>query len=376
MTLGRRSFLKATLAAATVSLLAGKLSLVREAFAEVKRGNLHLVWLQGAGCSGCTVSLLNTTYPDVVDVVLGILPGAGAVSIDFHPTIMAEWGEEALKALERAERGLLNPYILVVEGSIQGEPPEGKGFWCLLGSETFEERFRRLASKAVAVVAVGSCASYGGIPAAKGSVTGARGCLEVLGREWASTAGLPVVNVPGCPPSGDWIVETLAHLILAYKGVLPPPELDEVNRPAFLYRFLAHEHCPRATFFAESVFSERFGEPYCMFKLGCKGPLARCDVPERGWINGVGGCPNSGGPCIGCTEPGFPDLFEPFTEAKLPQPLLPPRLEAAIPAARRLERPLETPPSGFPYFSGAAFAAAALAAAMAGLYLRKRRREG
>ncbi len=365
------------LVAASVPPIMSKLNLVKEAFAEVQKGSLHLIWLQGAGCTGCSIALLNTTYPDIVDVVSGVFPGAGTVSIDFHPTIMADWGEDAVEALRKAEEGALDPFVLVVEGSVQSESLAGEGFWCMISErngqiETMENWLKRLAPRAIATVAVGSCAAYGGIPAARGNVTGAKGCWDILGRDWVSSAGLPVINVPGCPPHGDWIIDVLAHLILTYKGLLSPPVLDEFNRPTYIYKYLAHEHCPRATFFAESVFSKEFGEPYCMFELGCKGPLARCDVPERGWINGIGGCPNSGGPCIGCTEPDFPDRFEPFTQPKLPKPKLPGRLEPLTPIPKYEEK-YSTAGNGLPVLSSAAIATAAIAAALGGLYIRKKK---
>jgi hydrogenase small subunit len=134
--------------------------------------------------------------------------------------------------------------------------------------------------------------------------------MDHLGRDWKSQLGLPVINVPGCPVHGEHLAEVLAHAVLAVRGYLPLPELDEEHRPTYLFGYTAHENCPRCGLFADGKNSHAFGEPYCMGLLGCKGPISHCDVPKRGFVEGVGGCTTIGAICIGCTEPEFPD--EPF----------------------------------------------------------------
>ena len=139
-----------------------------------------------------------------------------------------------------------------------------------------------------------------------------------MGRNWKSALGIPVVCVPGCPVHGEHLAEILAHAVLAVREVLPLPELDKEHRPVHIFRHTAHENCPRAGLFADGKNSHEFGEPNCMGLLGCKGPIAHCDAPKRGFIEGVGGCTTVGSPCIGCTEPEFPDRpYSPFL-AKAP----------------------------------------------------------
>ena len=172
---------------------------------------------------------------------------------------------------------------------------------------------RDSSARAAAVVAAGTCACYGGIVHGRPNPTGAKGVLDFLGREWRSALGLPVICAPGCPVSGQNLAEILTHLVLTARGLLPPPELDEYHRPVFIYGAKAHEVCPRAGFFAGGQYSKKFGEPYCMGLLGCKGPIAHCNVPQRGFNEGVGGCTTVGSICIGCTAPGFPDPpYSPF----------------------------------------------------------------
>jgi hydrogenase small subunit len=281
---------------------------------------IHVVWLPGQACTGCTVSFLNATHPSVVDLLTGFIPQAAGVTLDYHQTIMLHWGEQALEAIKAAEEGKLEPFVLVLEGAIPDESIAEKtgGFWCVIGEEdgkpvTFTDRLDKLAKNAAVIVSAGTCASFGGIPSGKPNPTGAKGALDYFGRDWKSKLGIPIINVPGCPVMGEHLAETLTHAVLAVRGYLPLPELDEEHRPTYLFGRTAHENCPRAGLFADGKNSHEFGEPYCMGLLGCKGPISHCDVPKRGFVEGVGGCPSMGSPCIGCTEPEFPDPpFSPF----------------------------------------------------------------
>lgn len=283
--------------------------------------NLHVIWLPGQACTGCTVSFLNASHPSVLDLLTGFIPPAAGVTLDYHATIMVPWGEQALQAVKAAERGELAPFVLIVEGAIPDESLAEKsgGFWCVIGDDdagnpiTFNTRLDRLAKNAAVVVAAGTCASFGGIPHGRPNPTGAKGALDYFGRDWRSGLNLPIVNIPGCPVHGEHLAEVLATAVLAVRGFLPVPELDDQHRPKFLFGALAHDQCPRGGYYSDWAFSKNYGEPYCMEMLGCKGPMAHCDVPTRGYIEGVGGCPTVGSPCIGCTEPEFPDSpFSPF----------------------------------------------------------------
>ena len=288
--------------------------------------NIHVLWLSGQACTGCTVSFCNSSHPSLLDLLTGFIPQATGVSLDYHATIMTPWGEEAMKTVEAAEEGTLSPYVLVLEGAIPDESKaaETDGFWCVIGEDsngnpiTFSERITRLANNAAALVCAGTCSSYGGIPHGDPNPTGAKGALDFFGRDWKSSLGIPIINVPGCPVHGEHLAEVLAYAVLAVRDFLPLPELDAEHRPKFLFQFTAHENCSRAGLFADGKNSHAFGEPYCMGTMGCKGPISHCDIPRRGFIEGVGGCPTVGSPCIGCTEPEFPDApYSPFL-AKAP----------------------------------------------------------
>jgi hydrogenase small subunit len=173
----------------------------------------------------------------------------------------------------------------------------------------------RLAPKAAAVVAIGTCATYGGIPAMKNNPTGAMGVPDYLGWNWKSKAGLPVVCIPGCPAQPDNMTEVLLYLALHLAGLAPVPELDAALRPKWLFGRTVREGCNRAGFAEQGDFATEYGTDHrCMVKLGCKGPVVKCNVPVRGWVNGIGGCPNVGGICMACTMPGFPDKYMPFMD--------------------------------------------------------------
>ena len=211
--------------------------------------------------------------------------------------------------------------MLIVEGSIPNEAIKREGYWCGFGNNpdtdqpmTTSEWLDRLTPKALAVVAVGTCATYGGIHAMAGNPTGAMGVPDYLGWYWQSKAGIPIVCVPGCPVQGDNLSETILYLLYMATGQAPMIPLDDALRPQWLFGATVHEGCDRAGYYEQGDFATEYGSPKCIVKLGCWGPVVNCNVPKRGWINGVGGCPNVGGICIGCTMPGFPDKFMPFMD--------------------------------------------------------------
>jgi hydrogenase small subunit len=209
--------------------------------------------------------------------------------------------------------------VLVVEGSIPNENLTGEGYWAALGTDPktkqpikTTEWIDRLAPKALAIMGCGTCATYGGIHAMAGNPTGCMGLNDYLGKDWRSKAGIRVINVPGCPVQPDNFMETLLYLLFQVAGMAPAISLDEMGRPTWLFGKTAHEGCDRGGYYEQGDFASEYGSPKCIVKLGCWGPVVNCNVPKRGWMAGIGGCPNVGGICIGCTMPGFPDKFMPF----------------------------------------------------------------
>jgi len=196
---------------------------------------------------------------------------------------------------------------------------KAEGYWASFGTDPASKQpittcawIDRLAPNAWAVVAVGTCAAYGGIHAMEGNPTGCMGLPEYLGWQWKSKSGIPLVCIPGCPIQPDNFTETLLYLLHMATGRAPMIPLDEALRPTWLFGSTVHEGCDRGGYYEQGQFGEEYGSPLCIVKLGCWGPVVQCNVGKRGWMAGIGGCPNVGGICIGCTMPGFPDKFMPF----------------------------------------------------------------
>ncbi len=289
---------------------------------EVYRSKLekvYLFWIVGASCDGCTISVTGATHPRLEDLLLGRVPGLPKVEL-IHTVVSVESGAEWTENLRMAAAGELDaPFLICWEGSIMDETYSGDGYWMGLGEDretgrqiTSLEWLDRMAPLAAATIAVGTCATWGGIPAAANNVTNAKGVMDHLGKDYRSTLGLPVINVPGCSPVGDNVLETAAAALLFLNGLAPLPEFDELGRPAWLFTETVHRHCPRAGYYEEGVFAEEYGDKECLVELGCWGPVVQCNIAERGIVDGHGGCMNMGGICIGCTMPGFPDKFAPF----------------------------------------------------------------
>ena len=280
----------------------------------------HVLWVTvGQSCEGDSVAMTSATNPSLEDIIQGVIPGMPRVVI--HNQVIAfETGQEYIQAWFDAEQGKLDPFVLVIEGSLGNEQINGEGHWTGFGVNqsngqpiTVNEWIDRLAPKAAAVVAVGTCATYGGIPAMKNNPTGAMGVPDYLGWKWKSKANLPVICIPGCPAQPDNMTEVLMYLVFHLAGMAPAPELDEQLRPKWLFGRTVREGCNRAGFVEEGNFATEYGSDHrCLIKLGCKGPVVKCNVPVRGWVNGIGGCPNVGGICMACTMPGFPDKYMPF----------------------------------------------------------------
>jgi len=268
-------------------------------------GEVNLVWLQGGGCTGCSVSLLNSAHPSTRNLLVDqLLPGVH-LSLKYHPTVMAGQGQAALSVLDDLPDG---DFVLAVEGAI----PDREEF-CTIGEVdgrevTVKEKFLELAPKASLVVAVGTCSSFGGISSGAPNPGGYRSAQDVMDEAGVET---PVVNVPGCPPHPDWISTTLLEYILA-GGDASKVAVDPLLRPLSIYGKLIHENCPRRSYFDEGKFAEKPGDPECLHKVGCKGPITYADCPLREWNDGLNWCVKAGGPCQGCTQPEFIDMTTPI----------------------------------------------------------------
>ncbi len=261
-----------------------------------------VLWVQGQGCTGCSVSLLNSVDPSIADVLLKV------ISLQFHPTVMASEGETALENLYAIAEKYKGKFSLAVEGAI---PMGADGKYCVVGELhhkeiTMVDMIKDLGAKAGSVLAIGTCAAYGGIPAAEGNETGATGVMDFFKTYGIKT---PTVNIPGCPPHPDWIVGSIAHLLT--KGV---PELDDDGRPTVFFGENIHDNCPRLAEYDEGELSEKLSDAKgCRMDIGCKGPDTYADCYKRKWNSGMNWCIDNS-VCIGCVEPGFPDGTSPFYE--------------------------------------------------------------
>ncbi len=280
-----------------------------------------LIWLQGATDNGCTISFLNADQPDVPQILSKL-----DVEVVFHPTISPWSGPRALEAIAPYASGERPLDVLVVEGAVQNGP-DGTGAFCLVGKRPLKELVVELAPHAGYTVALGTCACFGGIAAANPNPTDATGLQfhheamgGLLGPGYRSKAGLPVINVPGCPAHPDWLSKTLGSLLLGMGDLI---ELDQYNRPKMFYRSVSHWGCPRNEFFEYSCSAQSFGQNGCLYRyLGCQGPDTHADCNRRLW-NRQSSKTRVGSPCLGCTEPLFPDagaghFFQ--TEKRLPVP--------------------------------------------------------
>src|SRR5512138_3104074 len=302
----RRDFIKVcSAAAAAVGLPAWAGEKMAEKVAKGQKPSV--VWLHFQECTGCTESLLRTSHPDVGSLILDL------VSIDYHETLFAAAGYQIEAALEKAiEKG---GYVLVVEGAI---PEKDDGIYCQVGGKRAVDTLKHVAEKAAAVIAIGSCASWGGVPSAAPNPTGATGAPQIL-------KGKPVVTLPGCPANPYNLLGTV--LQFATFGTLP--KLDEKGRPLFAYGRVIHEDCPRRPHFDAGRFAQAYGDEghrngFCLYKLGCKGPqthancslLHFCEVPGA-WPIGIGH------PCVGCTEQDIAFRIPMHTTVPIEKPTAP-----------------------------------------------------
>ena len=310
MNVTRRDFLKASAAiTGALALKASGLLQLQKVMAAGGGAGVPVIWLQGQSCTGCSVSLLNTIHYMTIDELL-----VGPLDLQYHPTVMAAAGDLAVGAAETSRD--TSGYVLVIEGAI---PIGAQGHYCHVWEDengnpvTMETAFKDfgLHENCICVLAVGTCASYGGIPAGNPNPTIALGAKEAL-----SYLGIPgrkhptVINIPGCPSHPDWIVGTVAALLAGEM-----PELDGDGRPIEFFGSVVHYNCPNR---GKGAKAKVLGDPGCLAGLGCNGQQTHADCPMRQWNAseaggfGVNWCVGAGNPCQGCTEPTFPDRMSPF----------------------------------------------------------------
>ncbi len=282
----RRDFLKLSgQLALTMGLGAGAVPRVARGLEELASGTPPVLWLQGQSCSGCSVSFLNSEAPAPTEVLTQY------ISLLFHPTLSTATGHVGMEIVHNAtEKG---GFFLVVEGSMPAGMPKA----CMMGHEPVTDLVAKAAKKAKAVIAIGSCAANGGIPAAEGNQTGAMSVPAFLKREGVE---VPVVALPGCPAHPDWFVGTLVHVLK-----FGFPKTDGLGRPMMFYGKKVHAQCPHFADYERGRFAKTFGEDGCLFRLGCQGPTTRADCTLRKWNGGVNTCIMAGAPCIGCASSRF-----------------------------------------------------------------------
>lgn len=271
------------------------IDLINRVKGDIKKGRLirkKLVWLELTGCSGNIISLLDGENPDFKYLI------SQMTDFVFDNSLIAAEGESAMEQLMSISG---SDFILAVEGAVataNGGLYNVIGRW--KGKEiTAEAAIKMLGEKAAHVIAVGACATHGGVSAAKPNPAQCVSVQSLLKRK--------VIKLPGCPCHPDWFLGTLAHILLYGE-----PQLDRNDRPLLFYSTLIHDRCPRRSYFDKGIFAEKLGDKTCMFKLGCRGPVTRIDCPIRHWNEYVNWPIEDDTPCIGCAAPGFPDKMEPF----------------------------------------------------------------
>jgi hydrogenase small subunit len=285
--MSRREFIQIiTVAAAAVGLPASAVAAIEKKIARGAKPSV--VWLHFQECTGCTETVLRTGHPGIAEVVLDL------ISLDYHETLFAAAGDQAEAALDDVLTKQAGKFVCVVEGAI---PVKDGGIYCKVGGKTALDIMQRVGAKAGAIIALGSCASFGGVAAAEPNPTGATGVPMIL-------KGKPIVTLPGCPANPY----NLLGVVLQYATFGTLPKLDALGRPEFAYARVIHEDCPRRPHFDAGEFAEVFGDEghrkgWCLYKLGCKGPQTHANCALLHFCDVVGAWPiGIGHPCTGCTE--------------------------------------------------------------------------
>jgi len=289
MKISRRSFLKWCAASAT-ALGVSKMELEKlESVVLAAETTPPVIWLQGSGCSGCSISLLNTIETTTIDDLL-----LNKISMKYNTTLMTAAGDLAISAIDNTLAQYNGSFILVVEGAVS---TANNGGYCIVGERngghwTMLDAVKELGAKASYVISAGTCASHGGVPSAGNNPTGVQSVSTVL----SGLTKNPVINLPGCPTHPYTLTKTIIDLLLY--GM---PRLDSVGRPSEHYGDKIHSNCPRRGTGQTSV----LGEPGCYKGVGCKGPATINSCPNRKWNNKVNWCIDAGQPCISCASSSF-----------------------------------------------------------------------
>ncbi len=268
---------------------------VAAALEAVKRPTV--IWLQLQECTGCVESVLRSAEPTIGDLVLDV------VSLDYSHALMAGAGHAVEAAKQDSMKANFGQYILIVTGSV---PLNEGGIYTMIGGRTAKEVLEEAAKGAAAILAVGACAHWGSVQAARPNPTGAVGVQDIIKDK-------PIVNIAGCPPIADVVTATVVHF-LTFNRL---PDLDPVGRPLFAYGARIHDQCPRRANFDAGQFVEVFDDEgarkgWCLYEVGCKGPATFSPCPIFQWNTRTSWPIGAGHPCIGCTEPHFWDTMTPF----------------------------------------------------------------
>ncbi len=256
-----------------------------------------VIWLQLQECTGCVESVLRTAEPTIGDLVLDL------ISLDYQHTLMAGAGHAVESAMQDSIKANYGKYVLLVTGSI---PLNEGGIYCTVGGRTAKDILEEAAKGAAAILAIGACAHWGSVQAARPNPTGAVGVRDIIKDK-------PVLNIAGCPPIGDVVTATVVHFLTF--GSLPASDAD--GRPLFAYGARIHDQCPRRANFDAGQFVEKFDDEgarrgWCLYQVGCKGPATFSPCPIFQWNTRTSWPIGAGHPCIGCTEPNFWDTMTPF----------------------------------------------------------------
>jgi hydrogenase small subunit len=281
--------------AAILGISATAMPRVAQAMEAIKRPTV--IWLQLQECTGCVESVTRTADPTIGDLVLDV------ISLDYQHTLMAAAGDAAEQAKRTSMQANAGKYLLIVTGSV---PLKENGIYTTVGGRTAHDLLVEAANGAAAIVALGACAHWGSVQAAKPNPTGAVGVRDVIKNK-------PVVNIAGCPPIGDVVTATVVHF-LTFSRL---PEMDREGRPLFAYGARIHDQCPRRANYDAGQFVKTFDDAaarqgWCLYEVGCKGPETFSPCPVFMWNERTSWPIGAGHPCIGCTEPYFWDTMSPF----------------------------------------------------------------